>query len=630
MRATRLLILATATFALVGALATVPAQAEPSADAQLLVVLDASSSMLEPASDGGTRADAAKNALLDVVETLDPDQRVGLRQFGATVSGLNNPDSCTDSQLTVPIATDNRQALRDAAHAYLPYGETPIGHALQQAGADLGSSGQRTILLISDGESNCQPDPCGVAGELAAQGIDLTIHVVGFDVSGAARDALVCIANTGRGQYYDVSDAAQLTAVFDQVSTRAFEDVTLDGKEVLGASQGAPTTTLTTGTTYLTYLPEAGSSLFYTVDRTIENSTIRVQAMTQQSGIFPTNLWAFLRADQASGTCGMDHIFPSTWGGTWSLRTLLVEGGDSEDCLAAETFDLEIRLDDEVAASGAPLQIVIHEEPPVRNPGQLPAYPQTAATWVVSPDAASTATVAGTTFETAPLVTSGRYTFDLLPEETRLLAINVDWGQSLQVRSRRDPLLVPGEKSGTEHTLFSPVGHIPTSSSFNVRDAPGLPTGEATAHRFGPVTYQARSEFGTYDAYAEVAGTFYVAVTARECSRCNPNAPATVTVDLFVDGAVNGVPEYVVNPIPGAPVSPDPSEIESSTTPPSTSPITNDAPPVAESQGGIPLALPIALGTVGIGLLGGGGLLLARRRRAELGVMPGSSADSGR
>src|SRR5690606_2128402 len=101
-----------------------------------------------------------------------------------------------------------------AVRDYEPYGETPVGYALQQAAKDLGPAGDgepRTIVLLSDGEPNCEPDPCKVAADLAKQGIDLTINVVGLDVSGKARRALQCIAEAGNGDYYDASSAEDLS-----------------------------------------------------------------------------------------------------------------------------------------------------------------------------------------------------------------------------------------------------------------------------------------------------------------------------------------------------------------------------------------------------------------------------------
>ncbi len=193
----------------------VQADPEPGDNSKLVLVLDSSGSMKEPAGDGQTKIVAARTALTRVVDKLPAPAQVGLRVYGATVFKQGQPGACTDTQLTVPIGTDNRAQLRTAIAKYKPFGETPIGYSLQQAAKDLGPSGQRTIVLVSDGEATCAPEPCEVARSIAKQGIDLKIDVVGFRVGAKARSQLQCVAREGRGDYYD----ADSTTISRPVST---------------------------------------------------------------------------------------------------------------------------------------------------------------------------------------------------------------------------------------------------------------------------------------------------------------------------------------------------------------------------------------------------------------------------
>ncbi|WP_152691164.1 VWA domain-containing protein, partial [Jiangella alkaliphila] len=176
---------AVATAAAVVAVTVLPSEAaEESLDpgSRMMLVLDSSGSMAEATPSGGTRIDAAKDALREVIGGLPEDQEVGLRVYGAEVFSQNDPGACTDSQLIVEPGTGNRDQLTSALDGYEPYGETPIGNALQEAGKDLGTEGPRTIVLVSDGEPTCEPDPCTVATELAGAGVDVRIDVVGLDV----------------------------------------------------------------------------------------------------------------------------------------------------------------------------------------------------------------------------------------------------------------------------------------------------------------------------------------------------------------------------------------------------------------------------------------------------------------
>lgn len=154
-----------------------PAQQEPgdgpqSGDATgLLMVLDASGSMAEDDGSGGTRMAAAREALSTAVDALPDNHPTGLRLFGSESS------SCTDTTLAHPVEPLDRDALRDALGETGPTGNTPTGLALRRAADDLpdppaGSFGRRTILLVSDGESNCDgPPPCEVASELVGNGV---------------------------------------------------------------------------------------------------------------------------------------------------------------------------------------------------------------------------------------------------------------------------------------------------------------------------------------------------------------------------------------------------------------------------------------------------------------------------
>ena len=69
---------------------------------RLVLLLDSSGSMKEPAAGGGTKIDAAKAALGDVVEQLPESAQVGIRVFGAKVFTKTDPGACADTQNVVP------------------------------------------------------------------------------------------------------------------------------------------------------------------------------------------------------------------------------------------------------------------------------------------------------------------------------------------------------------------------------------------------------------------------------------------------------------------------------------------------------------------------------------------------
>lgn len=100
------------------------------------------------------------------------------------------------------------------------------------------NEGPRSIVLVSDGEATCAPpEPCDVAKELKQQGIDLTIHTIGFKVNDVVRGQLSCIAAATGGTYVDADDSTQLEQKLDSGFQRAAQKYAPKGASVHGASR---------------------------------------------------------------------------------------------------------------------------------------------------------------------------------------------------------------------------------------------------------------------------------------------------------------------------------------------------------------------------------------------------------
>ena len=182
----------------------------------LLLIMDASGSMREELPEGGTRLEAAKEGLRGVVASLPEETEVGLRVLGGAQGS-----SCDATELIAPVTPLDPEGLNAAIDGFDAGGETPIGRSLEAAGTDLPAEGGRTIVLVSDGEDTCTPpDPCEMAEDLKAQGIDVVIETVGFALGGneAARTQLTCIAEATGGEFHDVADAEELGETLGEVA----------------------------------------------------------------------------------------------------------------------------------------------------------------------------------------------------------------------------------------------------------------------------------------------------------------------------------------------------------------------------------------------------------------------------
>lgn len=179
------------------------AQANDSGVRSILFVVDTSGSM------AGTPIEQAKGALRDVSATIAPGTDVGLRSYAGSCGYGGN--------LVVPVGPHDPVVFGAATDSLYAYGGTPTPDALRAAVGDLPSTGERTIVLISDGQSSCG-DPCPTAAELHQNsGIDFTVHTVGFNVGQTASSELTCIAEVTGGTYHDVTDGEGLGDVLDQV-----------------------------------------------------------------------------------------------------------------------------------------------------------------------------------------------------------------------------------------------------------------------------------------------------------------------------------------------------------------------------------------------------------------------------
>mgnify|MGYP001964284656 CR=1 FL=1 len=186
---------------------------EATVENKAALVIDASGSMADADVDGGTRMDAAKQASRDLVNSLPETANLGLLAYGMRESSApdNRERGCRDIETLVPVGELDKQAMITKIDEMTPSGYTPIGNALRAAAKELGNEGERTIILVSDGIDTCAPPPvCEVAKELANEGIDLTIHTVGFKTDEEARKELECIADAAGGIFMEADDAGSL------------------------------------------------------------------------------------------------------------------------------------------------------------------------------------------------------------------------------------------------------------------------------------------------------------------------------------------------------------------------------------------------------------------------------------
>ncbi|WP_246817909.1 VWA domain-containing protein, partial [Corynebacterium sp. HMSC058E07] len=197
-------------------------------DGKVAIVLDASDSMAEKdTNDGGTRMDAAKKAATDTINTLADKSQTAIIAYGSKESNApdNRAKGCQDVTTLAPLGNNKAEDLNNKINGLQPKGYTPIGNAIKKAAEELGDSGKRNIILVSDGIDTCAPPPvCDVAKDIAGDGIDLAIHTVGFKVDNKAQKELQCISEVSGGTYSSADDTDALSKALADAAQRVAGD----------------------------------------------------------------------------------------------------------------------------------------------------------------------------------------------------------------------------------------------------------------------------------------------------------------------------------------------------------------------------------------------------------------------
>jgi hypothetical protein len=178
-----------------------------------MLVLDASGSMW------GHIGDKPKIAIArEAVDSMLNGWNGG--ELGLMAYGHNRKGDCADIEVLQAIGPNTVAGIRKQVNALNPKGMTPITASVRKAAEQLRYAEQKaTVILVSDGEETCNANPCSLGKELEATGVDLTVHVVGFDIakgSNADKQLRCLAANTG-GLYLHASSAAGLNNALGEV-----------------------------------------------------------------------------------------------------------------------------------------------------------------------------------------------------------------------------------------------------------------------------------------------------------------------------------------------------------------------------------------------------------------------------
>jgi hypothetical protein len=209
------------------------------------IILDASGSMLQRI-DGERRIEIAKATLTDLVTGTIPEGT----GFALRVFGHREADSCR-TDLEIPLGPLNAAAVTStiAGVNAMNLARTPIGASIARVRSDLaGASGQRILVVLTDGEETCDGDAASEIAALRDLGWDIRVNIVGFAIDDAELEqTFESWAAAGNGSYFSAVDAGGLADAMTRAVATRFVVINVEGETVASGLTGGDPITLPAG-----------------------------------------------------------------------------------------------------------------------------------------------------------------------------------------------------------------------------------------------------------------------------------------------------------------------------------------------------------------------------------------------
>jgi len=203
------------------------------------LILDGSGSMKKKMKNGRTRMDVAKEVIKDIIQKLPEGVEVGLRVYGHRIKE-GRKGACQDTELVYRFAKLDKKKLTRQVEAIKPLGTTPIAYSLKQTIKDFGEApGEKTVILVTDGQEECGGDLKATVEELRKQGLDVKLHIVGFTVADPkVQKQMKDAAAAGNGLFISAMDSAGLKKAMEQTLALPFKVWDSKGQEVARGAAG--------------------------------------------------------------------------------------------------------------------------------------------------------------------------------------------------------------------------------------------------------------------------------------------------------------------------------------------------------------------------------------------------------
>ena len=208
------------------------------------IILDASGSMLQRI-DGRRRIEIARDTLTRLLNVIPEGTGFALRVFGH-----RETDSCR-TDLEIPLGPLNAAAVTRTISGVnaMNLARTPIGASIAHVRTDLaGATGQRILIVLTDGEETCDGDAAAEIAALRDLGWDIRVNIVGFAIDDTdLEQTFESWAAAGNGSYFSADSLETLSDALAGALAVEFEVLDEMGAVVASGLTGSEAITLPTG-----------------------------------------------------------------------------------------------------------------------------------------------------------------------------------------------------------------------------------------------------------------------------------------------------------------------------------------------------------------------------------------------
>lgn len=203
-------------FALCAGAIQAQVRADNTRQPRILLIVDASSSMLQPWGEHDIRFQVASRivaGLMDSIYAVNAGVEFGLRVYGHQSPAQNN--DCYDSKEEVMFSKNNWTQMQLRLASIKPFGVSPIAYSLSEAAQnDLADAVHNaySIILITDGGESCGGNICDVVKKLIENKIYFKPYIIGLVDYAPLKDQYKCL-----GKYLQVVNEQDIAPAIDKI-----------------------------------------------------------------------------------------------------------------------------------------------------------------------------------------------------------------------------------------------------------------------------------------------------------------------------------------------------------------------------------------------------------------------------